>query len=164
MGHRRGIAVQEFGGFRDVAGDPLGLHHLLPAFGEFVLLTVLRRKFLELFDGGAQIVGLARRAFHLLAVLLQRPLAIAPQTIQPGDLCNFIGQSAEGIEKGTMGVGIDQGAIVVLAMDLDQHLAGLAHQLHADRLVVDIGLGAPVRRLLAAEDQIALVVDAVFTQ
>ncbi len=63
-----------------------------------------------------------------------------------------------------MSVGIDKRAVVVLAVDLDQHLAGLAHQLNAERLVVDKGLGAAVGGLLATEDQVAFVIDAVFAQ
>jgi hypothetical protein len=61
-------------------------------------------------------------------------------------------------------MGVDKRAVVVLAVDFDQHLPGLAHQLHADRLVVDIGLGAAIGRSDAAEDQVAVVVDAVFAQ
>jgi hypothetical protein len=61
-------------------------------------------------------------------------------------------------------MGIDKRPVVVLAVDFDQHLPGLTHQLHAERLVVDISLGAAVGRLHAAEDQVAVVVDAVFAQ
>ena len=58
-----------------------------------------------------------------------------------------------------MGDGIDQGAIVVLAVDLDQGRADGLEHLHADRLVVDEGAGAPVRHLDAAQDQVAVDVD-----
>jgi hypothetical protein len=52
-----------------------------------------------------------------------------------------------------VGSGIDQGAGVVLAMDLDQRRAQLLQRLDADRLVVDEGAGAAVGELHAAQDQ-----------
>ena len=55
-----------------------------------------------------------------------------------------------------MGAGIDQRALVVLAVDLDQRLAQLLHHLHAHRLVVDEGAGAAVGELHAAQDQVVL--------
>ena len=58
-----------------------------------------------------------------------------------------------------MGDGIDQGAIVVLAVDLDQGRADGPQHLDAHRLVVDEGAGAPVRNLNAAQDQVAVDVD-----
>ena len=55
--------------------------------------------------------------------------------------------------------GIDQGAVVVLAMDLDQGRADGLEHLDAHRLVVDEGAGAPVRHLDAAQDQVSVDVD-----
>jgi hypothetical protein len=76
--------------------------------------------------------------------------------------CFFsIGKTTESIEKRAVRVGVDQSAVVVLAVDFDEKLASLAHQLHGDRLVVDIGLGAAIRRLHPAENQVAIVVDTV---
>ena len=60
-----------------------------------------------------------------------------------------------------MGRGIDQRAVVVLAVDFDQRRAELLQHLHADRLVVDEGAGAAVGELHAAQDQLVVVVDAV---
>ena len=57
--------------------------------------------------------------------------------------------------------GIDQRALVVLAVDLDQRRADRLQRLHADRLVVDEGAGAAVGELHAAQDHVAVVVDAV---
>ena len=76
----------------------------------------------------------------------------------------FVGKAREGIEQHAVGVGIDQGAVVMLAMNFDEKLARLAHQLNAERLVVDEGLGAAIGRLHAAEDQVAIVIDAIFAQ
>jgi len=54
------------------------------------------------------------------------------------------------------------GAIVVLAVDLDQPLARLAQEIDRDRLVVDEGPCASVLALQPAKDQIAIAVDAAF--
>ena len=56
---------------------------------------------------------------------------------------------------------IDQRPVVVLAVDLDQRRADRAQHLDAHRLVVDEGAGAPVRHLHAAQDEVAVGVDAV---
>ena len=58
----------------------------------------------------------------------------------------------------------ESGLISRYVMLLNEKLAGLAHELHRHRLVVDIGLGAAVCRLLAAEDEVAVVVDTVVAQ
>ena len=60
-----------------------------------------------------------------------------------------------------MGGGIDQRALVVLAVDLDQRGAELLHHLHAHRLIVDEGARAPVGELHAAQDQLVLGGDIV---
>ena len=95
-------------------------------------------------------------------MLFQRPLGILPDPVKAGDRLRLLGQTTEGIKKGAVRMGIDQRAVIVLAMDLDQELACLAHQLNGNRLVVDIGLGAAIGGLNPAENQIAIVVDAVF--
>ena len=60
-----------------------------------------------------------------------------------------------------MGRGIDQRALVVLAVDLDQRGAERLEHLRADRLVVDEGAGAAVGELHAAQDQLVLGRDVV---
>ena len=54
---------------------------------------------------------------------------------------------------------IDQRALVVLAVDLDERRADRAQHLHAHRLVVDEGAGAAVRELHPAQDEVAVGVD-----
>ena len=68
---------------------------------------------------------------------------------------------AERVQHVPMGARIDQGALVVLAVDLHQRPANIAHQRHAGRLVVDEDAGAPVGRLQAAQDEIAIIVDGI---
>ncbi len=60
-----------------------------------------------------------------------------------------------------MGGGIDQRALVVLAVDLDQRGAEFLHDLHAHRLIVDKGARAPVRELYAAQNEFVLGRDIV---
>ncbi len=60
-----------------------------------------------------------------------------------------------------MGGGVDQRAVIVLAVDLDQHRTELPHHLHADRLVVDEGARAAVGKLHPAQDQFVLGGDVV---
>ena len=68
---------------------------------------------------------------------------------------------AERVEQVAMRRRLDQRALVMLAMDLDQRAADVAHQRHARRLVVDEDARAPVRSLHALQDDVAIVVDGV---
>ncbi len=61
-----------------------------------------------------------------------------------------------------MGGGVDQGAVIVLAVDFDQFAANRLERLHADGLVVDKGAAAPVGHLGAAQDQVAVDGEALF--
>ncbi len=54
-----------------------------------------------------------------------------------------------------MGGGVHQGALVVLAVDLDQSGADRLQGLHGDRLIVDEGTGAAIGELHAAQDHLA---------
>ena len=100
-------------------------------------------------------------ARDLGAVGFGRGFRLAPRLPQHLDLGGVLFQAAEGVEQAAMGGGIDQRAVVVLAVDLDQRLAELLHHLHAHRLVVDEGAGAPVAELHAAQDQLVLGGDVV---
>ncbi len=58
-----------------------------------------------------------------------------------------------------MGRGIQQTALVELALDLDQAVADLPQQADTDRLVVDEGAAAPVGAKAAPEHQRILAGD-----
>jgi hypothetical protein len=162
--HGRGIAVQEIARLADVAGDALGLHHAGADFRQRLLLAVLRREHFQFLDGGAQVIGLAGGGLHLLAVAAQRAFGFFPLVIERSDIGGRLAETAEGIEQQAVRIRVDQRAVVVLAVDFHEKLAGLPHELHGNRLVVDIGLGAPVGGLLAAEDEVAVVVYAVVAE
>ena len=60
-----------------------------------------------------------------------------------------------------MAIRVDQGAIVMLSVDLDQSLAHLAQELHAHGRVVDEGAASAVGSLHPPQDQIRFGLDAV---
>ena len=60
-----------------------------------------------------------------------------------------------------MGRGIDESAIVMLAVDFNQRGAERAQHLHADRLIVDEGAGAAVGELHPAHDQFVVAAKIV---
>ncbi len=53
-------------------------------------------------------------------------------------------QAAEGIDQAAVDRGIDQRPVVVLTVDLHEAAADLAHEIGADRLIVDEGARAAV--------------------
>ncbi len=142
--------------------DLLALHHAGAAFGELRLLTLLRIELLQLIGGVAQIIGIAGGALHIDAMGLQRRiggLAGLPEGLQRGDV---LVQPSESVEQPAMRGGIHEGALIVLAMDLDQSGADRLHGLHGDRLIVDEGTGAAVGELHAAQNHLAgIVVETV---
>src|SRR5262249_5505783 len=81
-------------------------------------------------------------------------LRLAPCIPQGRDICRPLLQAAEGIEETPMSAGINQGTLIVLAMDFDQRTSELLQHLHTHRLVVDERTGSTVGELYAAEDQL----------
>jgi hypothetical protein len=71
-------------------------------------------------------------------------------------------KASEGIQDRPVRHRIDQGTIVMLAMDLDQARANGFEHLNADRLIIHKGAGAPVGHLNAAQDQVAIHIDIGF--
>ena len=59
---------------------------------------------------------------------------------------------------------VDQRPLVMLAVDLDQRPADVAHQRDAGRLIVDEDARTPVRRLHAAQDDVAIVLQRIIGQ
>ena len=164
MRHGRCVAVQEFRSFGNVAGNALGLHHPRALFSQLILFAILRRELFQLLDGRTQIVRLAGGSLYLLSVLLQGTIGIAPDLVKPADLLRLIRKAGKCIEKNAMRVRIDKCTIVMLAMNLDKKLPDLTHELNAERLIVDEGLGPAIGRLDASENQVAVVIDVIFAQ
>ena len=107
----------------------------------------------------AQEIGLLARLLDAGAVLLQGLPRLPDLPRRLGDGLDLGAEAAEGVENGPVRDGIDQGAVVVLAVDFDEGRADRPQHLHAHRLVVDEGAGAPVRDLHAAQNQVAVDID-----
>ena len=139
-----------------ILGDFFGLHHGGAPLGERGLLAGLRAKPAELVDRMAKPLGFAAGALDLGAMRLHRGLARAPLVPKAPDLGGVVLDAAKRVEQRAMGRRLDEGAVVVLAVDLHQSRAERAQHLHAHRLIVDEGAGAAVGELDAAHDQFVL--------
>ncbi len=79
------------------------------------------------------------------------------------DLGERIAVAAEGIEQRAVRRSVDERALVMLAVDLDQARADFAEQRDRHDLVVDVGAAPPIGTLHAAQDHVAIGgVDAAF--
>ena len=159
--HRRMRAADRFLRLAQVAGDLLALHHRGAAFGKRRLLAVLGLQRLQLVGGMAQIIRLTGGALHAGAMLVERIVGGPPRLPERFQRRDFLLQPGEGVEQLPVRRGIDQRALVMLAVDLDQRSADRFQGLHADRLVVDEGAGTAVGELHAAENHLAGIVEAV---
>jgi hypothetical protein len=72
--------------------------------------------------------------------------------------------AAETVEQIAMGGGINQRALIMLSVQLDQRAADIAHQGDTGRLVVDEDPRAPIGHLHTAQDDVAIIVDGVLSQ
>ncbi len=145
--------------------EPLGVLQQRAARGEPILFAGFGRQGVELGQVVAQKVlflaagGGAARPF-LLA--LPRCAPIAPGRGQCGHVARVLG---EGVEGHAVVGGIEQAALLELALDLDQAVAELAQQADACRLVVDKGPAAPVAAQQPAQhDRIAVAVEPGLAQ
>ena len=145
----------------DVGRDLFGAHHPLALFGELLLLAGDRRQFGQLLHGRAEIVGLAGGGLDAGAVPVEFAFGLAPVVEGARDGHRLERQAAILVEEQPVRLGVDQRAVVVLAMDLDQRRAHLLHQPDARRPVVDEDARSPVGALDTAQDQVAVVVEAV---
>ena len=143
-------------GLPQLAGDLLGLHHAGAASGEGLLLLGLGAELRQLLMGVAQIVCVLARLGDPLLLRRQIRSRLPPGHIGLTRRRKLPGEAAEGVDEGAMLGGVDEGAVVVLAVDLHQGGADLTHGLHADRLVIDECAGAAIGHLQAPQDQIAI--------
>ncbi len=148
-------------GRRLIAGDLLALHHRGAAFGKLSFLAVPGSQRLQFGGGVAEIVRFAGGALHAGAVRVERIVGGAPHIPQRFKGSDLFLEPREGIEQLAVGGSIDQRALVVLAVDLDQRRAEAFQDLHADRLIVDEGARAPVGELDPPQDQFVLGRDVV---
>ena len=138
--------------------------HRQPPLGEALFLARFRREFRQLGVGVAQIIGVGPGLGEALLLVLKGPPRRLHRAMQRAQRLHLARQPAMRVDQLPMRGGIDHRALVVLAVDLDQFLAYGAQGLGADRRVVDISAGAPVRRLRAAQDQFAVRGDPEFAR
>ncbi len=143
-------------GLAQILGDLFRLHHAGAAAGERGLLARLRRELRQFLRGMAQPVCFAPGPFDLGAVGSHLLLRGAAQRPQPRHLDGLGLEAAIGVEQPAVSRGLDQRAVVVLAMDFDQRGADGAQHLHRHRLVIEEGAGAAVGQLDTAQDQFVL--------
>ena len=145
----------------DVAGDLLGPHQRLAPVGQRVFLAGLAAPAPLSSSTAARRYSASVRAASMRFRSSAEARSASRRSRCAGGHRRRLGlEAAEGVEQRAMDVRIDHGAVVVLAVDLDQRRAELAEQRHRDRLVVDEGAAAPVAALDAAEDQVAVGLDA----
>ena len=161
-GDRRALAGHRLMRIAQILRDLVGRHHGGALFGERALLAGFRLQPRELLDRMAQPVGLAPRLFDTRAMRRDRFLGAATYIPCARNRRRIVLEPRIGIEQAPMRRNIDERALVMLAMDLDQRAAERFQHLHAHRLVVDEGARAPVGKLHAAQDQAVLGSDAVF--
>ena len=154
-GYRRLIATDGVLRLAQVGGDLLALHHGGAAGGQRRFLAVLWRELFQFIGGVPQIIGLARGALHAGAVVVEQTIGLAPRLPELFQRCDFLLEAGERVEQAAMGRGIDQRALVMLAVNLDQRSAQRFQGLHADGLIVDEGAGAAVGELHPPQDHLA---------
>ena len=126
------------------------------ALGQHRFLVGLRAELFQLIDRMAQPVAVALGTRHRSRCAAAASSTVRRVSQNAGNARGIGFEAAEGVEQPAVRSGIDQRAVVMLAVDLDQHFAQLLHHLHAHRLVIDEGARAAVGELHAAQDQIVL--------
>ncbi len=147
-----------------IGGDLLALHHRGAALRQCGLLAVPGLKLLQLIGGVAQIVRLAGGTLHGRTMFVEHAVGGAPcvpKLLQRGDI---LLEAGERIEQAPVRRGVDQRALVMLAVNLDQRRANRLQGLHADRLVVDEGAGTAVGKLHPAQDHLTGIVEPVVAE
>lgn len=72
--------------------------------------------------------------------------------------------TTESVEQVTVRARIDQCAIIVLAMNLYQRAADIAHQCNGRRLIIDEDACTAVRRLQTTQNDVAVIVNGILSQ
>ena len=164
---RRGDEQRGGGGFArkalmrlaDVGGDLLGLHHRGAALGERLLLAGPDSELGQLLMGVGGEIGLGLRGGDPGALVGQLRLDCLHGGIGRLGRLGLRLQTAVSVDEHSMARCLHQGAVVVLAVDLDQTVGDRARHLRADRLIVDESAGPSIRELDAAQDQFAVGLD-----
>ena len=107
----------------------------------------------QFVDGVAQPFGLAIGALDVGAMALDGDVARTALVPQPRHIGGIGTDAAIGVEQSAVRRGVDEGTLVMLAVNFDQSRSQRAQNLDADRLVVDEGARPAVGKLRPAHDQ-----------
>ena len=151
------LAVELDEGLVDRAGELLAVLQEGALLGQGGLFAGLGIQGLQLGDGMTQEVLVLPGLLELRLLLALKLHRRAPGLPGGGDLRGRRLQAAGGVEQVAMGPGIQEAALLEVAMDLDQALAQAAQQADRDRLVVHEGPAAAVGAEVAAQDQKAVL-------
>jgi hypothetical protein len=109
-----------------------------------------------------QPVGFTVGALDIGTMTFNRRFANPPVVPKTRHRCGVLLDPPIGVEQRAMRRGIDEGALIMLAVDFDQCGAKRAEHLNADRLIVDEGAGPAVGKLNPPDDQFVLTTKIVF--
>lgn len=151
----RAIGAERRRGARHVLTNPSrGLQRTASGIERW-LLVGLGIERVELGHGMVEEIGISRCCFQRRLRRVERTgraLASTPAFAHHRELGARFG---EGVEQGPVVAGIEQAAIVLLAMQLDQQVGETAQHLGRDPAVVDIGLAPSIGGGGPAQDQLA---------
>ncbi len=167
LAQQRDGALRPAEQFVEAAQRFAGLHarlHRGPLFGQASLLAVFGREAFDLLARMLEIVAVALGVRRGGARLEQR--GFEARDGGPGALDRTRLELAEGVEQRAMAARIEQAAIVVLAVDLDQQIAKLADQSRRNSSRPDEGAAAAVAFQCSADDQrfAGLGIDPLFAK
>ncbi|AIJ96293.1 DNA repair RecN domain protein [Brucella melitensis bv. 2 str. 63/9] len=162
--HGRSLAGKKLACLIDIASDLFRFHHRRAAFCKFLLLARLRIKLGQLLHRGTQIIALTLGLLHAGAVLCKRAFRITPRLVAFAHQHRLCVKPAESVEKCAVQIGVDQRAVIMLAMNFYEPLAQIAQERNACRLIIDEDTRAPVPHLEAAQDDVTIIVKPVFAQ
>ena len=151
--HRRTISANRLRGVAQFAADLFGLHQDLPALGKRLLFAHRGGKLGQFGMCMGQIIGFAPRLFDARFFLGVSSLPLRAGLVGGAHGLALARKAAECVEQLAVGIGADEGAVIMLAVDLDKFARDRPQGLGADRLIVDERAGAPVLHLDAAQDQ-----------
>ncbi len=121
----RPLALQGIERLGELGGDLLGMHHQLAARSQGLFLAALGIELAKLLQRMAEIVGIGARGGDPACMACMRRLRRLPCGVSSGHARDLCAETAKGIDQIAVPAWIDKGAVVVLAVDLDQGLTDL---------------------------------------
>ena len=144
-------AGQAIGDGGQVIGQARALLHGRALLRQSGFLAGFGREFRQFGDGMVEIIAVARSIGHGIARLRQIGRGGAPGGMSDSDRLRLA--AAIGVKQRAVAAGIEQAAIVMLAVDFDQRAAQIAQQRGGTGLVVDEGAAATIGLHRAADQQ-----------